>query len=594
MKNNISLKRTLLATLPCLVLSLVAVSCSDDDSAVLTDKATKGKTITFATGAPVITDYSTRVGLNESNLTPTGDEKETLIWHDGDGLTFNFIKYGETVGQVYPYTISPVGPSRYEITTDSEMNISNGLYEVHVVSPGLEPGVKTFTGGDVTATTIDLKDQYQPAIMNNYKNLGDYYYQYAYTLLKVEDNEIAQGSNFIEFTALTSLIRYRINNNLGEIVHVAKINVSYDDISESPFYTRGTFDPLTDIAIQPVGEPVSTLGLRTDKTLVNGTNFNAFLSLIPTAANNPAADITYTVFFYIDGHGSQLYKKVFKTTAVNLANGNLTAGGRWLQGLTLQGAYDTAIPSELDDEEEGPITPPVIQPESVTITSNSSINELEIDETLTLSATINPSGAIGTIVWSSSDDGIAVVDENGVVTGVSAGEANITATVVGADPVVKAEVTVPVNAKGVRTETIDGQDYKTYTFNDGTGVVTWFIDPLRDSDNNVIYASPHYDCPSPYTYPGEPEVMNLCHHLKYNDIMSRLFFDRAPDVVAKHPQYGDSNKHLTMSGLSFLSNATANSGQGVYYIGFSINSDYYVSTQGFNVEYRYLVRCVKK
>ena len=352
-KTSLSLKRTLLATLPCFALSLFAVSCSDDDFAVVTDKATKGKTITFTTGDPVITDYSTRLGIDENNLPTSGNENEPLIWLDGDGLAFNFVKYGETVGQVYPYTISPVGSGRYAITTDSEMNISNGLYEVHVVSPCLEPGVKTFKGGNVAVTAIDLRGQEQPATTNNYNNLTDYYYQYAYTLVKIKDNEIVQGGNFIEFTALTSLIRYRITNSFDDPIQVVKINVSYNDDSTSPFYTRGMFDPTAaEPAIRPVGSPVKTLGLKTKKILAKGEQLNAFLSMLPISI--PAStNITYTVFF---NRGFQLYKKVWNVTAANLANGNMTAGGRWLQGLTMtDGNITEADESELLDEQEGEV-----------------------------------------------------------------------------------------------------------------------------------------------------------------------------------------------------------------------------------------------
>jgi len=349
-KTSLSLKRTLLAALPCFVLSLFAVSCSDDDSAVVTNNTTKGKTITFTTGDPTITDYSTRLGIDENNLPTSGNDNEPLFWLEGDGLAFNFVEYGKTLGQVYPYTISPVGSGRYDITTDSEINISNGLYEVHVVSPGLEPDVKTFKGGGVTATTIDLRGQEQPETTDNYKNLTDYYYQYAYTLVKIEDNEIVHGGSHLAFTALTSLIRYRITNSFDDPIQVVKINISYNDNSTSPFYTRGTFDPTAaKPAIQPVGSPVKTLGLKTEKILAKGEQLNAFLSMIPISI--PATtNITYTVFF---NRGGQLYKKVWNVTAANLANGNLPAGARWLQGLNMTDGNVTAVDeSELIDEME--------------------------------------------------------------------------------------------------------------------------------------------------------------------------------------------------------------------------------------------------
>jgi hypothetical protein len=375
-KTYLSLKTTLFTALPGLALSLFAVSCSDDDSTVVTDKATKGKTITFTTEAPTITDYSTRVGIDENNLPISGTDNEPLFWLEGDELAFNFVKYGASVGQVYPYTISPVGSGRYDITTDSEINISNGLYEVHVVSPGLEPGVKTFKGGGVTATTIDLRGQEQPATTDNYKNLTDYYYQYAYTLVKIEDNEIVHGGSHLAFTALTSLIRYRITNGFDDPIQVVKINVSYNDDSTSPFYTQGAFDPTAaKPAIQPVGSPVKTLGLKTDKTLAKGEQLNAFLSMLPISI--PASTkITYTVFF---NRGGQLYKKVWNVTAVNLANGNLPAGARWLQGLNMRdGDITEAEESELADvvEEDIPKEDPhdYIEKNGFYVTKNGDVN----------------------------------------------------------------------------------------------------------------------------------------------------------------------------------------------------------------------------
>ena len=51
-----------------------------------------------------------------------------------------------------------------------------------------------------------------------------------------------------------------------------------------------------------------------------------------------------------------------------------------------------------------------------------------IGETTTLHGSVLPAAAVEKIVWFSSDDTVAVVDENGVVTSVGAGKATITAT----------------------------------------------------------------------------------------------------------------------------------------------------------------------
>ena len=56
-------------------------------------------------------------------------------------------------------------------------------------------------------------------------------------------------------------------------------------------------------------------------------------------------------------------------------------------------------------------------------------SEIEVGDSVILKATITPSNAtVKTVTWTSSDNTIAVVDENGVVTGMSIGTVTITAT----------------------------------------------------------------------------------------------------------------------------------------------------------------------
>lgn len=67
----------------------------------------------------------------------------------------------------------------------------------------------------------------------------------------------------------------------------------------------------------------------------------------------------------------------------------------------------------------------VISVDGIEVTpSTASVN---VGDTTTLTATLSPSGATGTIGWASNDENVATV-ANGVVTGVSAGTATITAT----------------------------------------------------------------------------------------------------------------------------------------------------------------------
>ncbi len=56
--------------------------------------------------------------------------------------------------------------------------------------------------------------------------------------------------------------------------------------------------------------------------------------------------------------------------------------------------------------------------------------KIDIGDTCSLSAEVTPDGADLSVVWSSSDDSIARVDENGMVTGIKVGTVTITATTV--------------------------------------------------------------------------------------------------------------------------------------------------------------------
>ena len=57
-----------------------------------------------------------------------------------------------------------------------------------------------------------------------------------------------------------------------------------------------------------------------------------------------------------------------------------------------------------------------------------SANTVQATQTITLTAVVSPAGASQEVVWSSSDNNVATVDQNGVVTGVAEGNAVITAT----------------------------------------------------------------------------------------------------------------------------------------------------------------------
>lgn len=103
------------------------------------------------------------------------------------------------------------------------------------------------------------------------------------------------------------------------------------------------------------------------------------------------------------------------------------------------------VSEEILDEDgnvviEGPEATPIVVTK---VTLDKTEATLEIEDTLTLTATVTPEDALETTVtWTSDDDSVATVDEDGVVTAVAAGTATITA----ACGDVSATCTITVNA----------------------------------------------------------------------------------------------------------------------------------------------------
>ena len=92
-------------------------------------------------------------------------------------------------------------------------------------------------------------------------------------------------------------------------------------------------------------------------------------------------------------------------------------------------------------------TPPVEgDVKGVVITSVENDRNIKVEETLQLSATVYPLTAVQTVTWTSSNEAVATVDENGVVTALARGRAEIYATST-VNPSVKQTFALIVEAK---------------------------------------------------------------------------------------------------------------------------------------------------
>lgn len=111
--------------------------------------------------------------------------------------------------------------------------------------------------------------------------------------------------------------------------------------------------------------------------------------------------------------------------------------------------------------ENGGGTP--IEPTGISL--NRTTGSVQAGSSLQLNATLQPSGATGTVTWSSDDTDVATVNSYGLVTGVSAGTATITASV--ASYSASCEITVTSNGGGGSGNTGDYVKVASYDFSSG-------------------------------------------------------------------------------------------------------------------------------
>ena len=130
-----------------------------------------------------------------------------------------------------------------------------------------------------------------------------------------------------------------------------------------------------------------------------------------------------------------------------------------------------------------------------TITVGSSLASIVVDDTLQLSSSVGPSNATDkSLQWTSSNTGVATVNQNGVVTGVGAGTAIITATardgsgVYDSVKIVVVAMPAEMPAISVTGVTLDCGDHKTVYTVHKTAHINANVLPAN-ADQSVIWAS---------------------------------------------------------------------------------------------------------
>jgi uncharacterized protein YjdB len=105
-------------------------------------------------------------------------------------------------------------------------------------------------------------------------------------------------------------------------------------------------------------------------------------------------------------------------------NGVITANGEGCATVTVRSTANDQIFASVEIEVLPEKVAPVIPVETVNISS--SVDTGRIGDTIKLTVKIGPEGAVGYLIWHSSDENVAAVSQNGVVTLRKAGDVTIT------------------------------------------------------------------------------------------------------------------------------------------------------------------------
>ena len=185
-------------------------------------------------------------------------------------------------------------------------------------------------------------------------------------------------------------------------------NLKYSEVPEIQKAMAGGYSAIWDAKTNAAG----ATALETAKANLLTTTKNYVQFLLDTAKDITVGDVTY-----------RIPADVYNTAKDAIANATTVAD--------VLSAYNTALEAQV---EVTPVTGVSVTPAQATI---------RVGNTTTIKAIVTPDDATEkAVTWTSSDDTVATVDSNGVVTGVKVGTATITATTIDGNFTATCEVNV--------------------------------------------------------------------------------------------------------------------------------------------------------
>lgn len=181
---------------------------------------------------------------------------------------------------------------------------------------------------------------------------------------------------------------------------------------------------------------------------------------------------------------------------------------------------------------------------------------LLIAQTMTLNATTTPPGAA--VVWSSSDESIAVVDENGVVIGISEGEATVTAEADGFTDTCRVTVREPIYVTSINLP-LDEMQFK--DSDNPERSISVEIYPSNADYNSIVFKS---EDESIVTIENETsDTMDVRRYGRITAVSpGETYIVATLDGVEGQPSFNELRCRVTVSGITLSDKAGNAIGEG--------------------------------
>ena len=383
---------------------------------------------------------------------------------------------------VAPTTVAPTTATPATVTPAAEAPASEGAgqaeeatapevqtYNVKINKSELDGGQIKAWGSDnnkVDVTEYDGNNQYVKEVKE-----GE---EFNFQITLNDGFEIAQvkvnGNAFDPANTEGNVITYKVAGINEEKV----IDVTYNKI-ETPAEEKAAEEPKTEDETK-VEEPAAEETAEPEDNSVNTASLNENVSTVADTDINRTVRVGQTITLDSEDEEKTFYSYTHQWTVNDrtIVRLKTTSGTRiTVEGLkagkaTVKDTYKGSGPFGWSHNGEKTYTITVrsaVTPTNIAIEGLDNVTQFQ---TMQLTAKLTPADADGTVTWSSSNEQILSVDNNGLVTGKRQGEATVTASVQGTAVSTTKKITVEQDTATTGTE----------------ATVFFLLDPTKNPNSN--------------------------------------------------------------------------------------------------------------